>query len=493
MAIEPRSADRETSGAGARARYHEYWEEMPCYLSVHDRDFRIIDGNRRFREDFGDRIGEYCYRVYKGREEACPDCPVEATFVDGVSHASEQLLTTRRGNTLPVMVHTTPIRGPRDEVVAVMEMHTDISEVKRLQSELQRSQEHLAQLFEEVPCFITVQGPDRIIRHANRRFRETFGEDSVGRPCWEMYKHREEQCLVCPSAQTIASGQSQHHEEVLVAADGHKLDALCTTAPLRNARGEVEAVMEMCVDITEMRELQSQLTSIGLLVGSISHGIKGLLTGLDGGIYMVNSGFEKGKPDRVEKGWEMVQRNVDRIRSMVLDILYYAKDRELTVSDIDVAALVEELREGLEKKASDLDVKVVIEVTEAVGSFPGDAQAIRAMLINLLENSLDACRSDRQKDSHHVRLAARRSPPWMIIEVQDNGIGMDRETREKAFSLFFSSKGIKGTGLGLFISNKIVDKHGGTIAVASEPGSGTRFEVRLPLEARPSTRPHEGT
>ena len=66
-----------------RLGYRQYWEEMPCYLSVHDREFRIIDGNRRFREDFGDRIGDYCYQVYKGRDEVCPDCPVEATFDDG--------------------------------------------------------------------------------------------------------------------------------------------------------------------------------------------------------------------------------------------------------------------------------------------------------------------------------------------------------------------------------------------------------------------------
>jgi PAS domain S-box-containing protein len=491
MAIEPEKADRGTPTAEAAARYQEYWEEMPCYLSVHDPQFRIIDGNRRFREDFGDRIGDYCYEVYKRRHEVCPACPVEATFADGISHVSEQLLTNQGGEAMPVIVHTTPIHGEHDGIVAVMEMHTDIREVKRLQEELYRYQERLAQLFEEVPCFITVQGPDRIIQHANRRFRETFGEDSVGRPCWEMYKHREEQCLVCPSAQTFATGESQHHEEVLVSADGQKLDALCTTAPLRDARGEVEAVMEMCVDITEIRELQSQLTSIGLLVGSISHGIKGLLTGLDGGIYMVNSGFAKDKPERVEKGWEMVQRNVDRIRSMVLDILYYAKDRELAVQDIDVDCLVEELREGLKKKASDLDIELEIQVDRDVGTFPGDDKAIRAMLLNLLENSLDACRSDRHKRRHRIRLAARRRSPWMIFEVADNGIGMDRETREKAFSLFFSSKGLKGTGLGLFISNKIVDKHGGTIVVDSEPEEGTYFEVRLPLEARPSTRPDE--
>jgi signal transduction histidine kinase len=111
------------------------------------------------------------------------------------------------------------------------------------------------------------------------------------------------------------------------------------------------------------------------------------------------------------------------------------------------------------------------------------------MLVNLLENSFDACRADKTKKEHRVSFSVRRAHPWMAFEVEDNGIGMDRETREKMFSLFFSSKGLKGTGLGLFISNKIVDKHGGSIRVESEPGRGTRFLVRLPLEARPSTRP----
>ena len=470
------------------AVYQRYWEEMPCYLSVHDRDFRIIDGNRRFREDFGERIGQYCYRVYKGRDEICPNCPVEATFLDGNNHPSEQLLTTALGLQIPVMVHTTPIRDASGEVVAVMEMHTDIAEVKELQKELRQSQDRLAQLFEEVPCFISVQGPDRVIQHANRRFREVFGE-GVGEKCYLVYKHREEQCLSCPMMSTFETGKTHDYEASVLSKDGDELNLLVTTAPLRSADGTVEAVIEMGIDITQMRQLQDQLTSIGLLVGSISHGIKGLLTGLDGGIYMVNSGFEKDKPERVKKGWEMVRRNVDRIRSMVLDILYYAKDRELIIEDISLSGMIEEIKDGVHKKAEEIGVELVFELPDEAGTFEGDPQAIRAMLLNLIENSLDACRMDGEKSGHTVRISGHRAEPWMTIEVEDNGIGMDRETREKIFSLFFSSKGLKGTGLGLFISNKIVDKHGGTIEVESEVGKGTRFVVRIPLVARPSTTP----
>ena len=466
--------------------YKRYWDEMPCYLSIHDRDFRIIEGNRRFREDFGDRIGQHCYRVYKGREEICPNCPVEATFEDGKNHPSEQLLTTGSGKQVPVMVHTTPIRDAAGEVVAVMEMHTDIHEVKQLQEELRHSRERFAQLFEEVPCFITVQGPDRVIQHANRRYREVFGS-AVGYECFRVYKHRDEQCLSCPMMDTFETGQINNYEASVLAKDGEELNLLITIAPLRNPDGVVDAVIEMGVDITQIRELQDQLTSIGLLVGSISHGIKGLLTGLDGGIYMVNSGFQRDKPERVKKGWEMVQRNVDRVRSMVLDILYYAKDRELTVEPISLASMIGDLRDGVAKKAEENSVDLQFHVPDHVGVFDGDSQAIRAMLINLLENSLDACRMDDGEKEHRVTVTVKRSEPWMVIEVSDNGIGMDRETREKIISLFFSSKVLKGTGLGLFISNKIVDKHGGTIEVESEVGKGTKFIVRIPLVARPST------
>ena len=476
--------------ADSPSRHQQYFEEMPCYLSIHDREFRIIDGNRRFRADFGDRIGDHCYRVYKRRDEVCPKCPVELTFRDGVGHGSEQTLTAADGSQVQVMVHTKPILDEDGNMQAVMEMHTDIGEVKRLERRLHKSQRRLGRLFEEVPCFISVQGQDLVIQHANRKFRDTFGP-AVGEYCYRVYKHHEEPCLVCPARLTFEDGSTREHEEVVTSRAGEKVNVLCSTKPIYDADGNAEAIIEMSTDITQLRELQSQLTSIGLLVSSISHGIKGLLTGLDGGIYLVNSGFEKEKPTRVRKGWDMVVRNVERIRSMVMDILYYAKDRELVLEDVDPAAVFTELEADLAKKASDIDVELTIDIPDDVGTFPADTMAVRSMLLNLLENCMDACRADKGQPEHTVSLVVRRQPPYMDFLISDDGVGMDRETREKAFSLFFSSKGLKGTGLGLFIANKIADKHGGAIEVESEPGRGTSFHVQMPLIARPSVPPAE--
>jgi PAS domain S-box-containing protein len=353
-----------------------------------------------------------------------------------------------------------------------------------------RNEQYFAQLFEEVPCCISVQGPDLKIRDANRRFLETFGP-AVGSYCYEVYKQRDEPCLVCAARLTLEDGQCRNSDEVVTSAEGRQINLLARMVPIFGSDGEPEAVMEISTDVTQVRQLQSQLTSVGLLVGSISHGIKGFLTGLDGGIYLVNSGFEKDDRTRIEKGWEMVQRNVGRIRNMVMDILYYAKDRELSLVDVDPAEVFADLERGLRKKASDIDTELSIAVASDAGTLPGDAMAVRAMLTNVIEKSLDACRADRDKERHFVRVNVHREPPFMIFEVEDNGIGMDHEIREKVFSPFVTSKGIKGAGLGLFIANKISDKHGGRIEVDSEPQRGTRLLIRLPLEARPSVPPVE--
>ena len=125
------------------------------------------------------------------------------------------------------------------------------------------------------------------------------------------------------------------------------------------------------------------------------------------------------------------------------------------------------------------NIKFETDISTKFDSFDADRNAVRSLLINLLDNSLDACRIDRKKDNHVINLNIKDDPENIIFEICDNGIGMDRETREKATSMFFSSKGAGGTGLGLFIANKITEAHGGTMAIESEEGCGCKFIVKM--------------
>jgi PAS domain S-box-containing protein len=459
--------------------YRQYFDTMPCYLTVQDRDFKIIAANNRFRRDFGDFEGRYCYQVYKRRSERCDVCLVERTFRDGRRHGSEEVVKTQDGRDISLIYYTTPVWSEAGEITSVMKMSTDITEIKLLQKQLKESQLRYRQIFEEVPCYISIQDPDLNIVEANRQFKENFG-DLLGCKCYEVYKHRNEECFPCAVQATFKDGEVHQSEEVVTINNGRRVNTLVYTTPIRSEDGEIKNVMEMSTDITQIRQLQSQLTSLGLLIGSISHGIKGLLNSLDGGVYLVNTGMKKNDQKRINQGWEMVQRNMARIRSMVLDILYYAKDREPDWEPLSALQLIEEVSGIMAAKARENNIEFIKDFDPDTGEFDGDTKAIRSMLVNLIENSLDACRVDKKDGPHHVRVGLKGHPDHVEFEIEDNGIGMEQETREKAFSLFFSSKGVEGTGLGLFISNKIALAHGGKIELESEVNKGTRFVVSIP-------------
>jgi signal transduction histidine kinase len=165
---------------------------------------------------------------------------------------------------------------------------------------------------------------------------------------------------------------------------------------------------------------------------------------------------------------------------MVLDLLYYAKDREPNWELLPARMVAEEVCGLVQSKAQEQGVELKCEFDQTIGEFEADAKAIRSLLINLIENALDACRVDKKKSTHQVTVGLKGDPEYIEFKIEDNGIGMDQETRERAFTLFFSSKRGNGTGLGLFISNKIAQAHGGKITLESELSQGTRVTVKLP-------------
>jgi len=235
--------------------------------------------------------------------------------------------------------------------------------------------------------------------------------------------------------------------------------------------------------VHEKTELQSHLASLGLMIGSISHGIKGLLTGLDGGIYILDSGFAQKNEVQIKEGWDVVKLTVERIRKMITDILFYAKERDLRLERHDVRNFLEGVAKELLSKLKSQKIKFVNDFDPELGEFEVDLIYVHSAMLNIIENAIDACLRDQTKGSHKIILGARKHEEKIILEIIDNGIGMDSETQDKIFTPFFSSKGAKGTGLGLFIANAIIEQHGGEINVKSQIGQGTRFQIIIPSKA----------
>ena len=161
-----------------------------------------------------------------------------------------------------------------------------------------------------------------------------------------------------------------------------------------------------------------------MLLGSTAHGIKGLLTALDGGIYRLGYGLAHDKRNWIEEGFADVQHLVGRIKKMVLDILYYAKKRELAWKRLSVAAFAAEVAAIARPKAEARGIAFVTDIPADAGEFEADAEAVTAGLVNILENAVDACAAARGQGPGHIDFTVRPLKNTVEFVVADTGIGM---------------------------------------------------------------------
>ncbi|WP_338668080.1 response regulator [Pseudodesulfovibrio methanolicus] len=455
------------------------FNELPCLVSIHNRYLEIVAHNRLFEERLGNQVGNNSFDIYSDRTSPGNACPVQRTFETGKGQRSKENFLTKDGEEIPVTVYTAPLPNKDGEIELVLDISVDMTELKRLQDELYTTQYKYQRLFDEAPCYITVQDADLNIVEANRLFKRDFGEVE-GHFCFEAYKHRSEPCEGCLVDKTLLDGESRQRETVVTTLTGEQKHMLVQAAPLHDASGRIFQAMELSTDITEIRKLQDHLTSLGIMLGSMSHGVKGMLTSLDGGIYRLESGLKKGDHERVEAATKTLKSMIGRVKKMVLDILYYAKSRELETEAVDASKFLTDTADVGAARAAANKVEFVRDIPDDLGTMQADTAALSAALVNFLENGVDACEG---REDGRLTLSAERTAAGLVITVSDNGMGMDHETRDKIFTLFFSSKGKRGTGIGLFISNQTIEQHGGSIRVKSAPHQGSTFVITLPDRA----------
>ncbi len=278
-------------------------------------------------------------------------------------------------------------------------------------------------------------------------------------------------------------------------------------------------------DIREIKRLEKELikserlAATGQTVAGLAHGIKNILNGLKGGVYIVNTALKKGAADwsaenkidyndtsalplqsrflkqaaditaererlqqKLKTGWEMVERNIHKVSDLVMDLLFYSKEREPEYEKYNPNMIADEVCDLMESKAKECDIELIRNSDMKIGEIYLDPKGMHSCFLNLVSNAIDACvfDSDTQKQWHVKVITRREEGSGAVFEVIDNGCGMDEEVRNKIFSEFFSTKGTRGTGLGLLVTQKIVKEHHGTMDVASQPGKGTVFTIRLP-------------
>jgi signal transduction histidine kinase len=341
---------------------------------------------------------------------------------------------------------------------------------------------NLNHLISYLPCYISIQDRDLRIVFVNENFEKDFG-DGVGELCHAVYKGSLEICPNCPVQKTFEDKRVHIAEETVQMINGRICQILLQTSPVLSDQGEVAAVVGMATNITQVKIDQKELATLGQSIALLSHSLKNMLEGLQGGAYVVDEAFKDGDMELARKGWQIVNKNIFGVTDYVKNILYSSKTRPLKYDLVSPAQLARDALALFRERAAGMHIRLREQINPHVPNVHLDIASVGMMLNNLIWNALEACLNDASKKNHFVSVKTDFfDDAHFMFEIADNGIGMDQKIQRHIFEEFFSTKGSAGTGLGLAVVEKIVNRHGGKIEVASTPGKGTKFKIIFRLK-----------
>jgi two-component system, NtrC family, sensor kinase len=322
---------------------------------------------------------------------------------------------------------------------------------------------------------------------AERIFGYT-GEEVVGNRAITDLLPEEVQAIFDPTRGAVLRYEQGWREVAILSKNGDRIPVRFYGSVLYQKQ-EMMGTVSFFQDLREIKRLQSELlrserlAAIGQTVAGVAHGVKNILHGFKGGSYLVEIGIAKNDSDKLKKGWDMIQRNITRTSDLVLDLLSYSKERDPECEICDPNAIVKDVCEVMQDLAVRQHIEITVELDPRIGWVSIDPRTLHQCLTNLISNAIDACLFDDATDKQwlvFVRTQRTRQDE-ICFSVRDNGTGMSAEVKKKLFTSFFSTKGHRGTGLGLLVTRKLVEEHGGDIEVESQPGHGTTFIVRMPF------------
>jgi signal transduction histidine kinase len=225
-----------------------------------------------------------------------------------------------------------------------------------------------------------------------------------------------------------------------------------------------------------------RLATVGETVAGLAHAIKNVAGGLEAGLFVMEKGRQLDEKEYRDQGWDMISSNVAKIKDLSLNLLDYAKPASLDIQDVDPNRPAREVHELMAAEAAEKGIQFHLIPADDPEPVPLDAEAVHRCLLNLVVNAFDACRipvAGRQEAEVTVRVA-QPSGAGVAYQVRDNGPGVSEDARPRVFNRFFSTKRGRGAGLGLLVTKKLVEEHGGSIALEDNPGGGALFSLNFP-------------
>uniref|UniRef100_A0A7C4ARX1 histidine kinase n=1 Tax=Desulfomonile tiedjei TaxID=2358 RepID=A0A7C4ARX1_9BACT len=482
----------------SRWEYKNLFEQVPCFICVINKDFEIVRQNSYMRNLFKGSIGMHCYEVFKKRSEKCEDCHADRCFIEKGACSSEECGITVSGEEANYISYMSPVLNDKNEVLYTMIIAVDIRERVKLEKELRVTKDFQTNLIDNSIHGIIAIDEKGAIAIYNQAAENLLGypqSDVLGDKDLEKYFPRQfvEMILASHLGKELETTRLVAQEASIKSKSGEDIPVRFSGAILYD-QGKTVGAVGFYQDLRTFKKLEREkkesdrLAVIGQTVAGLAHGIKNILQGLEGGVFVVQTAIEDSDKALLERGWDMVQNNIRRISDLVKDLLSYSKERVPQYEEVDPNKLVEEVCALFEPMAAKKSIVIERQLDKEIDESCKlllDQRGIHTCLSNLVSNAIDACESDAKDVQHRVIVKTELdSECWITFQVSDNGGGMSEDTKRKIFSSFYSTKGSRGTGLGLLVTSKIVLEHGGELFFESQEGEGTTFTMRLPAHGQ---------
>ena len=242
--------------------------------------------------------------------------------------------------------------------------------------------------------------------------------------------------------------------------------------------GQAGMALDRCMMMDELLS-RSRLAAMGETVAAISHGVKNILQGLRGGTDAVAMAIERGDLELAGRGWGVLARNLERIQSLTMNMLGFVRNQELELETISLEHLSREAIELLQTASNRAGVTIQCRFPDDLPPIPLDSTSILQLLLNLLSNAIDA---SPHGSSVVLSGAFMENEARVRLEITDQGPGIGEGIQDRLFEPFTTSKGQRGTGLGLVVSRKIAQRHEGTLECVSTGSLGTTMRLELPSD-----------
>ena len=471
--------------------YQNLFEQVPCIVTVQDRDYRLIQYNREFSETFDPEPGEFCFKAYKGLDEKCPDCPVEKTFADGSSHTSEETGCYRDGTLAHWIVKTSPIRDARGHVVAAMEMCLDITPRKQLEEKLEQSEKKYHAIFNNIPNPVFVLDPESLeILDSNDSVRAVYGYDRqeiTGRSFLDLFVEQESEVHRNQLKAGVTLNQIRHRHK-----DGQVVFVDLWIAP--SAYTGKKVLLVTTSDISQRLETEQQLihagkmATLGEMATGVAHELNQPLTVIKtAGAFLVRRLQRENRAacDELSMVTEKIIKNIDRATKIINHMRDFARKSEVRLDRVQVNDALEKAFDMFSQQFKVRGIDVTWETADHLPDISADPDRLEQVFANLLVNARDAIEArTEQKEGEERRVTIRsfQKEGRVSVEICDTGVGIDPAVANKIFEPFFTTKEVgKGTGIGLSISYGIVKEFSGDIRHHPNPGGGACFVVSFPV------------